>query len=61
MHFSCMRGPSLVELAGDDNSATSIVAEIRKSPKEHIPVRPSHIYSRVWVKLVKLPILLMVS
>ena len=30
-----MRGPSLVELTGDDNSATSTVAEIRKSPKKH--------------------------
>ena len=56
-----MRGPSFVELTGYDNSSTSIVAEIRKSPKEHIPVRPPHIYSRVWVDLVKLPILLVVS
>ena len=38
--FYCSRGPSLVELTGDDNSATSTVAVIRISLKEY--AWPSH-------------------
>ena len=30
-----MRGPSLVELTGDDSGVTSTVAVIRLSPKEY--------------------------
>ena len=41
--FNCLRGPSLVELTGDDNSATSTVAVIRMSLKEY--AWPSHILS----------------
>ena len=40
-HFYCARGPSLVELKGDNDSATSTVAVVRVSPKEY--VWPSHI------------------
>ena len=34
--FCCMRGPSLVELTGDDGSVTSTVAVERISPKEYV-------------------------
>ena len=54
-----MRGPSLVELTGDDNSATSTVAVIRTSPKEY--VWPSHVFSRVSINRVRLPVLLVFS
>ena len=33
--FYCSRGPSLVELTGDDDSATSTVAVIRMALKEY--------------------------
>ena len=33
--FYCSRGPSLIELTGDDDSATSTVAVIRMSLKEY--------------------------
>ena len=58
-HIYCMRGSSLVELTGDDNSATSTVAVTRMSSKEC--EWPSHIYSRVWINRVRLSILLVVS
>ena len=35
-HFYCMRGPSLVELTGDDNSAISTVAVMRIPPKKYV-------------------------
>ena len=41
--FYCSRGPSLVELTGDDDSATSTVAVLRMSLKEY--AWPSHILS----------------
>ena len=41
--FCCSCGPSLVELAGDDDSAISTVAVIRMSLKEY--AWPSHILS----------------
>ena len=41
--FYCSRGPSLVELTGDNDSATSTVAVIRMSLKEN--AWPSHILS----------------
>ena len=58
-HAYCMRGPSLVKLTGNNNSATSTVPVIRMSPKEY--VWSSHICSRVWVNRVRLSILLVVS
>ena len=45
VHFiEFMRWSSLVELTGDDDSATSTVAGIRMSLKEH--AWPSHIQSK---------------
>ena len=36
-HFYRVRGPSLVELTGDDNNATlAVTAQIHMSPKEDI-------------------------
>ena len=36
-HFYCMRGSSLVELIGDDNSATlAVTVQIRMSPEEYV-------------------------
>ena len=36
-YFYCMRGPSLVELIGDDNSATvvAVTVQILMPPKEY--------------------------
>ena len=33
--FNCLRGPSLVELTGDDGSATGTVAVLQMSLKEY--------------------------
>ena len=57
-----MRWSSLVELTGDDDSATSTVAVIRMSLKEY--AWPPHILSKkpsMDQPRVRLPILLVVS
>ena len=59
--FYCSHGSSLVELIGDDDSATSTIAVIRMSLKEH--AWPSHILSiqqSMDQPRVRLPILLVV-
>ena len=45
--FYCSRGPSLVELTVDDNSATGTVAVIRMSLEEY--AWPSHTYIYIYI------------
>ena len=60
-HVHCMRRPSSVELAGDDNSYQVQVTLLYYECLPKICMATTYIYNRVRINRARLPILLVVS